>query len=170
VTSVASHQAQELAESIEAINLELVQLVRGCSEEQWLTDCNDEGDNRTVGVIAHHVAHGHVHTGECLETALAGHEVSMDLDAINAQNAEHAATYHDVAREETIHLLVENGDRLCSRIGELTDGELARTAFHRGAGRQLTVAAYAELGHRHVAGHLATIRRALDLPAWVGSS
>jgi len=74
-----------------------------------------------------------------------------------------------VEREETVQLLVENGDRLCARIAELSDEELARKAFHRGAGREMTVAAYAQLGHRHVASHLATIRKALDLPAWVGS-
>ena len=166
---MASEQARELAESIEAINLELIQLVRGCSEEQWRTDCNDEGDNRTVAVIAHHVGHGHLNSLEWLETALAGREIAITLDDIDAENAEHAATYHDVAREETIQSLVENADRLCARIGELSDEELSRTAFHRGAGRDMTVAAFAQLGQRHVAGHLATIRTALDLPAWVSS-
>jgi hypothetical protein len=166
---VVSLQARELAGSLEAINLELIQLVQGCSEEQWRTLCNDEGDNRTVAVIAHHVGHGHLNTGEWLETTLSGNEVTITIDDINAENAEHAATYHDVEREETVQLLVENGDRLCARIAELSDEELARKAFHRGAGREMTVAAYAQLGHRHVASHLATIRKALDLPAWVGS-
>ena len=163
---MASQQARELADSIEAINLELIQLVRGCSEEQWRTDCNDEGDNRTVAVIAHHVGHGHVNTREWLETALTGGEVSLTTDDMNAENAAHAATYHDVEREETIQLLVENGDRLCARVAELTEEELAQKAFHRREGRELNVAAIAELGQRHVAGHLATIRKALDLPAW----
>ncbi|HEY8762140.1 MAG TPA: hypothetical protein VIP52_14665 [Candidatus Dormibacteraeota bacterium] len=40
---MASQQARALADSLEAINLELIQLVRGCSEEQWRTECNDEG-------------------------------------------------------------------------------------------------------------------------------
>jgi hypothetical protein len=164
---MASQQARELAESIEAVNLELIQLVRGCSEEQWRTECNDEGDHRTVAVIAHHVGHGHLNTLEWLETALAGKDVTITVDDINVENAEHAATYHDVEREETVELLVASGDRLCARIGELSDDELARTSFHRGAGREMTVAAYAQLGQRHVVGHLATIRRALDLPAWV---
>ena len=101
------------------------------------------------------------------DAELAGKEVTITLDEINAENAEHAASYHDVDREETVRLLVENGDRFCARIGELTDEELARTALHRGAGREITVAGYAQLGQRHVAGHLATIRKALDLPAWV---
>ena len=163
---MASQQARELAESIEAINLELIQLVRGCSVEQWRTDANDEGDNRSVGVIAHHVGHGYLNTLEWLETALSGNEVTVTIDDINVENAEHAATYHDVEREETIALLIENGNRLCARVGELTDEELAKRAFHRGAGREMTAAAYAQLGQRHVAGHLDTIRRALDLPAW----
>ena len=163
---MASEQSRELAESIEEINLELIQLVRGCSEEQWRTDCNDEGDNRTVAVIAHHVGHGHLNSLEWLETALSGADITITLDGIDAENAEHAATYHDVEREETIALLIENGNRLCARVGELTDEELAKRAFHRGAGREMTAAAYAQLGQRHVAGHLDTIRRALDLPAW----
>ncbi len=161
-----SQQARELADSIEAINLELIQLVRGCSEEQWRTDCNDEGDNRTVAVISHHVGHGHANTMEWLETVLAGGEITVTADDLNAENAEHAATYHEVEREETIQLLVESGDRLCARVAELSEEQLARKAFHRGEGRELTVAAIAELGQRHVAGHLATIRSALDLPAW----
>jgi hypothetical protein len=166
---VGSQQARELADSIEAINLELIQVARGCSEEQWRTDANDEGDSRTVAVIAHHVAHGHLDTLDELETALAGNEVTITIDEINVENAEHAATYHDVGREETIGLLIENGDRLCARVGELTDEELAKRTFDRGADREMTVAAYALLGQRHVAGHLDTIRKALDLPAWVNS-
>jgi hypothetical protein len=165
--AVGSQRANELAASIEAVNLELIQLVRGCSEEQWRTLCNDEGDNRAVAVIAHHVGHGHGHSLEWLETALDGKEVTITLDDINAENAEHAATYHDVDRQETVEILVANGRRLCDRVATLSDAELAQTAFHRGAGRDMTVDSYAQLGYRHVAGHLATIRKALDLP--VGS-
>ena len=50
-------------------------------------------------------------------------------------------------------------------ISALSDDELARTAFHTGAGRDFTVDQYAYLDYRHVTGHLATIRQALDLPA-----
>jgi hypothetical protein len=160
---MASEQARALADGIELINLELIQLVRGSTDEQWLTTANDEGDSRTVGVIAHHVGHGHLNTAEWIESALSVHEVNITLDEINIENAEHAATYHDVAREETIRLLTENGDALRDRIAALTDEQLAQTAFHRGAGREMTVAALAQLGQRHVSGHLATIRTALDL-------
>lgn len=160
---MSSETARELAASIEAINLELVQLVRGCSDEQWRTVCNDEGDDRTVAVVAHHVAHGHVYSLEWLETALAGREVAVTLEEIDVENAEHATTYHDVEREMTIALLEANAAQLARRIAALTDEQLAGTAHHRGAGRDLTVESYARLGHRHVAGHLATIRTALDL-------
>jgi len=158
-----SERARELAASIEAANLELIQLVRGCSEEQWQTLCNDEGDGRSVGVISHHVAHGHGDSLEWLETALRGEEVTVTLDQINAENAEHAATYHDVAREQTVELLEELCQKLCDRVAGLSDEELDRTAFHRGAGREMTVEAFGRLGQRHVAGHLGTIRRTLDL-------
>lgn len=161
--AVSSERARELAAAIEAINLELVQLVRGCSGEQWRTLCNDEGDNRTVAVIAHHVAHGHVSSLEWLETALAGREVAVTLDKLDLENAEHAATYHEVERETTLALLEANGALLAERIANLTDEQLAGTAHHRATGRDLTVDSYAKGGHGHVAGHLATIRKALDL-------
>ena len=69
---MGSGRAGQLAESIDAVNLELIQLVHGLSEEQWQTLCNDEGDGRPVGVIAHHVAHVHGDTLDWLETALTG--------------------------------------------------------------------------------------------------
>ena len=46
---MASEHARELANAVEATNLELIQLVRGSSDEQWQTTANDEGDSRTVG-------------------------------------------------------------------------------------------------------------------------
>ena len=76
-----------------------------------------------------------------MDTALSGHEVTITLDEIKVENAEHPASYQDVAREETIRLLAENGDRLREKIAALSDEELARNAFHRGAGREMTVAA-----------------------------
>ena len=160
---MASEGAGKLAEAIEAINLELLQLVRGISEEQSRTAAKDEGDSRTVGVIAHHVGHRHLNTAEWIDSAISAHEVNITLQEINVENAEHAATYHDVAREETIRLLTETGDRLRDMVAALTDEQLAQTAFHQGAGREMTVEALAQLGHRHVSGHLATIRGAIDL-------
>jgi len=158
------------ADQFEAAQDGFIRLIEGLDDKQWNRvgknypqRINEEDEGRSVGVIAHHVAHGHLDTLDELETALAGNEVTITIDEINVENAEHAATYHDVAREETIQLLVENGDRLCARIAGLSDEELARKSFHRGAGREMSVAAYAELGHRHVAGHLVPIRRALDL-------
>ena len=160
---MGSARAAELAGEVERANLELIQLVRGCSEAQWRTECNDEGDTRTVGVVAHHVAHGHVNSLEWLETALRGEEVTVTLDRIDDENAEHARTYHDVGREETLRLLAANCAPLTERIGGLSDEQLAGTAHHRGAGRDMTVEAFAQLGARHVDGHLRTIRGALGL-------
>jgi len=162
---VGSARGAEIADQIERANLELIQVVRGCSEEQWRTLCNDEGDNRTVAVIAHHVAHGHQQNQDWLDTALGGGEVKITLAEQDLLNAQQADTYHDVAREETIRLLEGNGARFTARVAALSDEELARTAFHTGAGRDFTVDQYAYLDYRHVTGHLATIRQALDLPA-----
>ena len=116
-----------------------------------------------MAVIAHHVAHGHVTALEWLETALDGREVAVTMREIDLENAEHATTYHDVKRETTLALLEAEGARLGARIATLTDEQLAGIAHHRAAGRDLTVESYAKGGHGHIAGHLATIRTALDL-------
>jgi hypothetical protein len=160
---VVSTRAAEIAELVERANLELIQLVRGCSEEQWRTLCNDEGDNRTVAVIAHHVAHGHEQNQDWVETALRGDDIKITLAEQDELNAQEADTYHYVEREETIRLLEENGARFIAKVAALTDEELAGTAFHRGAQRDMTVDQYAYLDYRHISGHLATIRQALDL-------
>jgi hypothetical protein len=160
---VGSARAAELAAATDAVNLELVQLVRGCSEEQWHTECNDEGDGRSVGVIAHHVAHGHLDTIEWIETALRGRPIEITLAVQAELNARHAETYHDVEREVTAALLEDNGCRLAERVERLTDDELARTGYHVGADREMTVEAFAQLGQRHVSVHMGTIKKALDL-------
>jgi len=160
---VGSARAAELAAALETVNLELIQLVRGCSDEQWATLANDEGDGRSVGVIAHHVAHGHLDTIEWLETALEGRPIEITLAIQDELNARHAETYHDVERDVTAALLEDYGRRLIERIERLDDEELARTGYHVGAGRAMTVEAFANLGARHVTGHMATIKKALDL-------
>jgi regulator of RNase E activity RraB len=160
---VGSARALELAAALEAANLELIQLVRGCSDEQWRELANDEGDGRTVGVIAHHVAHGHLDTIEWMETALEGRAIEVTLADQAEVNARHAKTYHDVARDLTAGLLEANGRLLKERVERLSDDELAQTGHHAGAGRDMTVEAFADLGRRHVTGHLATIKKALDL-------
>jgi DinB family protein len=160
---VGSARAAELAAALDAANLEMIQLVRGCSDEQWHVLCNDEGDGRPVGVIAHHVAHGHLDTIEWMETALQGRPIEITLAIQDELNARHAETYHDVERDLTAGLLEDYGRRLQERVERLTDEELARTAYHAGAGREMTVEAFARLGQRHVTGHLGTIKKALDL-------
>jgi hypothetical protein len=160
---MGSARAAEIADQIERANLELIQVVRGCSEEQWRTLCNDEGDNRTVAVIAYHVADGHQQNQDWLDTAIGGADIKITLAEQDVLNAQQADTYQDVEREETIRLLEGNGARFIARVAALTDEELARTAFHRGAERDFTVDQYAYLDYRHITGHLATIRHALEL-------
>ena len=160
---MGSARALELATAIEATKLAVIQVVSGCSDEQWQLLCNDEGDNRTVAVIAHHIAHGNGTSLAWLEDALAGRDVTVTPEEIDQANAEHAATYHEVGRIETIRLLERTGSDLRRRVAGLSDDELQRSAFHRLAGRRLSVEGFANLSEQHSADHLRTIRRTLDL-------
>jgi uncharacterized damage-inducible protein DinB len=52
-----SERAQALAEQFEQANNEAIAAVEGCSDEQWRRHI--ESENRSVGVVLHHVAIAH---------------------------------------------------------------------------------------------------------------
>lgn len=159
-----STRAQELAVRFESANLALIQLVQGCSDDQWRTLCNDEGENRTVAVIAHHCVHGNREIADWLQSVLDGREVTTTVEAIDQRNAEHSASYHEIGREETAALLEASGQSMHALIAGLSDEQLAlsQPAGING-GRPMTAANFASLASRHLATHTATVRSALDL-------
>jgi hypothetical protein len=52
-----SDQAHALADQFEQTNAEAMGVVEDCPEEQW--QAHHPGENRTVNVLAHHIAVGH---------------------------------------------------------------------------------------------------------------
>ncbi len=115
-----AESARELAERFERIND-----VEGCSDEQWRTLVPEEG--RTVGVICHHVAERYgfqTQLVQALSTGTAGPPV--DVEAINAANAEHMEHFANATKDEALALLRQNGATAKAVIEALTDEQLAR--------------------------------------------
>jgi uncharacterized damage-inducible protein DinB len=72
---IVSERAQALAEQFEQANNEAIAAVEGCSDEQWRRHV--ESENRSVGVVMHHVAIAHPVIAEWLTAAARGQDVGV---------------------------------------------------------------------------------------------
>jgi uncharacterized damage-inducible protein DinB len=160
--SDANERAEELARRLEEANAELISVVAGCPEGRWRAQCEDGG--RTVAVVAHHVANGHVAIAEWVQSLAAGQPVSVAADTIHTANNQHAIEYANVAQEEVLELLRGNGPKAAAIVRGLTDEQLDRAApLGIFGGKETT--AY-ELAERvligHVTAHMRDIRAAIE--------
>jgi hypothetical protein len=91
--TIMSERAQALAEEFEQANNEAIAAIEGCSDEQWRRHV--ESENRSVGVVMHHVAIAHPRIAEWVTAAPRGQDVGVDegwVDQFNAQHAREQAT------------------------------------------------------------------------------
>jgi uncharacterized damage-inducible protein DinB len=156
-----SEQAAKLAEKLEAVNGEFIDVVGDCSAEQWQQTSANEG--WTVGVVAHHAAGSHAAFNGLLQALASGNSQipTVTMDMINTGNAQHAKDFASVGKPETLELLTRDGATLAQSINGLTDEQLSYTTNVFG-GHEMTVAQIVEnvvIGHP--AGHLASIRSTL---------
>lgn len=153
-------RAEALAEQFEAVNTELVAVVEACAEDAWRRPC--EGEGRTVGVTAHHVAVGHAGFAGMVGAVARGQAVpTISLEALHEMNARHAREHAAAGKPETLDALRRHGDGLARVVRGLSDEQLARTTAAFG-GREMSVGQIVEhiiIGHPRQ--HLASIRAAL---------
>jgi hypothetical protein len=145
----------------EAINEEVIAIVRGCTEEQWRRATASEG--WLVAVVAHHIAAVNGDFTRIVNRLAAGETFSpgTSMDAVHRSNAQHARDYANVGKQETLNLLRANGDAVTQGLRKLDDAGLDRIAGVFG-GHELTVAQVMErvvIGHTTV--HLASIHETL---------
>lgn len=154
-------RAEQYAAQFSALDAEVRAMVAGCSDEGWRRDCASEG--RTVGVVAHHIASVEAFFAQVLGAVLADQPapVGFSADDVDGMNAEHAAQFANVGKQETLELLRANGAAVLATIAAFDDARLARIAGEFG-GQELPAAQVIELGLLgHFAGHLENIRTSL---------
>src|SRR4051812_40323429 len=95
-----SDRSQALASQFKQATDNFLKSVENISEADWNRPVKD--DARTVGVIAHHVAHGYDATVSVLQALLAGVEMQLTWDDIHGGNAMHAMENHDCTKHATI--------------------------------------------------------------------
>jgi hypothetical protein len=157
-------RADELAAQFEAVNNEIVDVVSGCSADQWqrLT----ESEKWPVGVVAHHVSQVQGFAAGALAglTAAETPPVALTGQGIEENNARHARDFAGVGQPETLAALRENGAALARAIRGLDSEHLARSAFAFD-GQELTAEQVVEgavIGHFQE--HLESIRATVDGP------
>ena len=153
-----------LAERIEQGAQGLATFAEGLSDAEWQTVVPN--DQRTVGVLVHHVATVYPIEVDLARVLASGKAIEgVTWDVIDNMNAEHAQQHPTLSKEETVQLLRENSKVAADRVREFTDEELDRAATVSLNGDAPLTAQYFIEDHalRHSFHHLANIRAALDL-------
>jgi hypothetical protein len=158
---VASRRAQALAATFRAKNEALIPLVTGMDEHDWMADCPTEG--RSVGVVVGHIAEGHLIIGGIVRAIAAARSLPVQAyrtveqgAAVNARQARRLATR---TRDDTLHTLHANAERMARFIERLSDEDLRREIV---GSPGLTLADEIERGLiGHLTDHARAVRRAL---------
>ena len=158
-----SNQANALAERIELGAAVLADLAESLSDAEWQTIVPN--DQRTVGVLVHHVANMYPLEIDLVQQLAAGkRSVGVTWDAVDQINAQHAEEHAIVSKQETIQLLRDNSKSAADKVRKLTDEQLNNAeTVSLYADAPLTAQFFIE-DHplRHSFHHLANIRAALS--------
>ncbi len=158
--SVDSRSAR-FAAQFEAVNDEMVEVVDGCSDDDWHCICPSEG--WSFGVVAHHAASALPAFYDIVEKIAIGdlRTPRISLDVVNENNAKHAQEFASVGKPDVLDLLNTHGPRIVLLLRQLNDEQLERTTDAFG-GREFSLAQLVEMvvvGHSRM--HLASMRAAL---------
>ncbi len=154
-----SDRANALAGALERANGVVIEFVSSCSGADWTAIVEPEG--WTVGVVAHHIAEGHMKALRWMETILSGQDVVDTPEAHHAEDAAHAEAYADVTRADTLAHLHTTIAGVVAFIRALDDDALERSgAFGPDGGARRTVAELCVT--THVERHLAQMRAAVS--------
>ena len=151
-------RAEQYAAQLTTINEDVIGAIDSCTEADWRRVC--AGEERTVGVVAHHIATVEGTIADAIRgLGAGGHDApNLSAEAIERMNAQHVETFATVGRAETLDLLRTNGASLTTTLAALDDTQLERAAGVIG-GYELRVAQMVELALiAHFREHLATIR------------
>jgi hypothetical protein len=144
--------AARYAAGIDAARERLAAFAAGCTGEQWRA-APLPGDPRPVGVVVDHVADAYEYLAGWIRQLLAGEEVTVNSDVVDALNAEHAAASAAVTRAEAVEHLRRSG----TAISRLVAGCSAQD-LQAGQGR---VERLAQIAVRHADDHRAELEAGL---------
>lgn len=151
---------ERAAATVESAVTQLIDFVESCDDRQWAMTTSSEG--WTVAALSHHVADGFAAAEDWIEHFRGGQDVPGTPDTHNAGNAQHAARYARVTRQEVVELAQRNGAALAATIRRLGPEDLEKGGAHGPAGgAHLTVADIIGATDRHTLRHLAGARESI---------
>lgn len=157
-----SKRANALAERIEQGAQALATFISNLSNAEWNTVVPHE--NRTVGVVAHHVASVYPLEVDLATALAAGQPIAgVTWDVVAHMNAQHAHANAAPDQPATVALLRQNSQIAASRVREFSDDQLDSAATVSLNGDAPLTAQFFIEDHalRHSFHHLANIRAAL---------
>lgn len=120
-----SDRARNLADQFGAAQSELIDTVQSIPDDKWNLTC--QNDERSVGVMAHHIGMSISGTFEAVRLAGTGQPVPpMSWEMINTMNANHAIEYANVTKDEALECIRTNGEHVQKEIAQLSDETLDR--------------------------------------------
>jgi hypothetical protein len=130
----------------------MMAFVGGCSDQEWRT-APLAGDPRPVAVVVDHVAHAYEYLAGWMRQIVAGQQVEVNSEAVDALNAQHAREAVAVSKVEAIEHLRHRRVAISLLVAGLSAAELAADD---GRVRRL-----AQIAARHADDHRADIETVL---------
>lgn len=120
-------KANNLADRILLGANALITLAENLTPSEWITPV--DGDGRTIGVVIHHVASMYPLEIELAQMLAASKPIEgATMAVVDKINADHAAKFRDVGKQEAIDLLRKNSEQAAEAVRAFTDEELANAA------------------------------------------
>ena len=140
------------AVDIDAARERMIGFVSGCTDEEWYA-APLNGDPRPVAVVVDHVAHAYEYLAGWMRQIVAGQQVEVNSDVVDALNAQHARAAAVVSKAEATGHLRRSGAAISGLVAGLSAADLAA-----GDGR---VRRLAQIAIRHADDHRTDIDTAL---------
>jgi DinB superfamily len=155
-------KGEALAKQFESKAHEAAAVLEKLSDADWKKVA--QGEQWSVGVIAHHIAQSHAGIAGLIKSMASGqHTASISMDDINAGNAKHAKDFASVGRAETVALHKKNAAEAAAIVRGLDDTALARSApALKGMQPMTTEQAVVGILIGHLDDHLGSIKRTIS--------
>ena len=140
------------AADIDAAQERMIAFVGSCTEQEWRAAPLD-GDPRPVAVVVDHVADAYDYLAGWMRQIVAGQQVDVNSDLVDALNARHALAASTITRADATDHLQRSGTAISGLVAGLSAADLAA-----GDGR---VQRLAQIAARHADDHRTEIATAL---------
>jgi hypothetical protein len=158
-----NRRAESLAARIEEGAAGLAAFAEGLSDAEWHTPVSAT-DQRSVGIVVHHVASMYPIEIEIARAIASGRLVSdVTWEVVAELNAKHAQDNAQVSKSAALELLLQNSREAAEAVRAFTDQELDNAApFSLSFGAPMTAQFVIEdHAMRHSWHHVAAFRKAL---------